>query len=381
MDNFIARANDFRKKIYDLLFNYLDKNLVSSFYDFFIAIIAIISVLPLMFTSENIKSNSFLTFIQNYQFFWLTIFTIDYILKFITADFKIKKGIKSFLIYPFTIWGIIDLIAIVPGWTGNNQYQAFISLRLLRVVNFSPRISKSINFVLNSIFSEWRILLIIFITLIFFVFIGAIIIFNVEYGAIDNSGNESKIKNFWDAFWFVFVTITTIGYGDITPVTNIGKVIVMIFSLLGISLIALLTATTIKGFDKQLKQLQMLRLSEKENKLKNVDYNLNKFTFYFKKLNKKQLKFIIEENSKFFTEEELNDFFEIKKSKQFFLIKENLFNKIKIKDEDVFELMNVFELRRILKSNKINFLNSHKREELLRIAKNNKAKIKFNIEF
>ncbi len=379
MNNLIKKINDFREKLYDLLFNYLEKSIISFFYDFFIAVIAVISVIPLMFTNENIEGNSFLSFIQNNQFVWLTIFTVDYFLKFITADFKINKGVKSFFIYPFTIWSLIDLIAIVPGWTGNNQYQAFISLRLFRVVNFFPRVSRSINFVFNSIFSEWRILLVIFITLVFFVFIGAIIIFNVEYGALDNLGNESDIKSFWDAFWFVFITITTIGYGDITPVTNMGKVMIMIFSLLGISLIALLTATTIKGFDKQLEKLKLLKIRERENNLKNIDFDLNKFVFYFEKLNKKQLRSFIEKNSNFFSEEELNDFFNLKKSKQIFLIKENLYSKIKIKDEDIYDLMNIFELRKLLRYNEINFLNSHKKEEILKIAKKNKEKIVFNI--
>lgn len=96
-----------RKRLFEIVEVSQENDKLSTAYDIFMMLVILISIIPLAFVS-------------NYPFFdiidkiTVIIFIIDYILRLITADFKMKKGMKSFLYYLFTPLAIIDLISILP---------------------------------------------------------------------------------------------------------------------------------------------------------------------------------------------------------------------------------------------------------------------------
>ena len=245
--------NKIRKTIAYLIEPSMGK-LISFFYELIMLLLVIFSILPLMFAKG--QGPEFIESMRGSEWIFLTIFLLDWFLRWITSDIRWpdkyeKWGWKQFLIYPFTLWSVIDLVAIIPSFfPGLGWFKAFRSLRILKTVRISPIIYSGVTFVFRSIFREWKALMMVFITLSLVVFIGAIILFQIEY-----EENE-KISTFPDALWFVFITVTTIGYGDITPVTPTGKVMAGFFAILGIMNMALITGIAVAGFTLEIQDLK-----------------------------------------------------------------------------------------------------------------------------
>ncbi len=217
----------FLTSIYDILEN--SENRLNSLYNGFMLIVILLSLLSLIFKTNY----EFLTYID---YCTVTIFIIDYLLRWLTSNLKIQKGYKSFLIYPFTGWAIVDLLSILPSFNvlshGFKIFRALRLSKLLRGIRILKifRISKDVQLLLSIFKKEKNALISFGILVLGYIFITALIIFNVE---------PDTFNTFFDAIYWAVVSLTTVGYGDIYATTVIGKVITMISSLFGIALIAM----------------------------------------------------------------------------------------------------------------------------------------------
>lgn len=110
-----------RKHLYDLVDNKSTQK-YSVAYAALMLVAIVASIIPLMFRNEC-------TYFRHLEIFGCSIFIFDYIAKWATADFRIgKKGIKTFLIYPFSAWAIFDLITILPSFNILNRSLVSINL-------------------------------------------------------------------------------------------------------------------------------------------------------------------------------------------------------------------------------------------------------------
>ena len=180
----------------------------------------------------------------------LAVFIIDYFLRWITADIRYeKKSITSFLRYPFNKFAIIDLIAILPYVTiMNNGFKVLKVFRIARAARVFRafkvlRYSKSFK-IIRTVFAKSKESLIAVGTLaIAYIIISALVVFNVEPDTFDT---------FFDAVYWATVSLTTVGYGDIYPVTTIGQVVTMVSSLFGVAVVALPAGIITAGYMKEL---------------------------------------------------------------------------------------------------------------------------------
>ncbi len=207
---------------------------VSVFYDWFMVGIIIMSILPLMF-------------MQTYEIFKVTewiatiIFVTDYILRWITADIRLQKGNKSFWIYPFSFMAIVDLLSILPIISAFNPVLRLLRfIRLLRIIRVMKLVRYSIPIATFAkiLYKERRVLLSVLIISLAYIFITALVLFNVEPHINPKTG-EQTFTSFFDALYWATVTLTTVGYGDMCPVTDIGRFVSMLSSLFGVAIIAL----------------------------------------------------------------------------------------------------------------------------------------------
>lgn len=220
-----------RKKLFNLIETGNDGEQDSSFdfYDWFMMAVILISIIPLAFHHQN----RLFVIIDKVT---VSIFIIDYILRLFTADYKLKKGIKSFFIYPFTPMALLDLITILPSLTILNKgFRLLKVFRLLRTFKAFRafkviRYSKSINLILNVFKSQSRTLGTVAGLATGYVLLSALLIFNVE---------PDSFSNFFDAVYWATVSLTTVGYGDIYPTSTIGRIVTMVSSILGIAIVAL----------------------------------------------------------------------------------------------------------------------------------------------
>lgn len=232
-----------RKRLFEIIEKSNGNDKFSSIYDVFMLAIILLSLVPLAF-------KNFTCSLIHIDKFCVSIFILDYILRLITADFKYQdKSIKSFIKYPFGFMALIDLIAILPSFTLLNQ--GFKVLRLLRMIRTlrvfrafkALRYSKSIEIIANVLKDSKDSLMAVGTLAIAYILISALIIFNVE---------PDSFNNFFDAVYWATVSLTTVGYGDIYPVTTVGKIVSMISSFFGIAVVALPSGIITAGYLEEL---------------------------------------------------------------------------------------------------------------------------------
>jgi voltage-gated potassium channel len=215
-----------------------DDSKLSAAYDFLMMSAIIISIIPLAFKNTNI-------IFQWIDYITVAIFILDYILRLITADYKLGKSVSSFFIYPFTPMAVIDLISILPSLTVLNSvfrllklFRLVRTLKVLRVFKFL-RYSKSFVIISNVFKRQRRVLTAVATMAVVYVLVSALVIYNVE---------PESFKSFFDAVYWAAITLTTVGYGDVYPVTVVGRAITMLSSVLGIAVIALPSSIITAGY-------------------------------------------------------------------------------------------------------------------------------------
>lgn len=228
-----------RKRIFEIIEVSDGNDRLSSIYDATMLALIILSLIPLAFKAET-------TFFAVIDKVCAATFILDYALRLITADYKFgKKSIGSFIRYPFSFMAIIDLISILPSITVLNS--GFKLLRLMRMTRAlrvfrvfkTFRYSKSVRIIAN-VFRRSKEPLIAVCTLAgAYILVSALVIFNVEPDSFDT---------FFDAIYWATVSLTTMGYGDIYPITTAGRIITMVSSIFGIAIVALPAGIITAGY-------------------------------------------------------------------------------------------------------------------------------------
>lgn len=218
-----------RKRLFEIIESAKESDRVSNIYDIFMMITIVVSIIPLAFKEEL---SAFLLIDK----IAVVIFIIDYLLRVLTADYKLSKGGLSFIIYPITPMAIIDLLCILPSLNIVSSsfrllkvFRLFRTFRVFRIFK-AIRYSKSILIIKNVFKNSKRPLITVGFLAIAYVLISALVIFNAEPDTFDS---------FFDAVYWATVSLTTMGYGDIYPVTTIGRIVTMVSSVFGIAIIAL----------------------------------------------------------------------------------------------------------------------------------------------
>ena len=233
-------------------------DVLSHVYDGLMLVAIIIGTVPLLFREYR-------------PLFWYfdiisgVIYMVDYLLRWITCDLRSDKPRwKAFLLYPFTPMAILDLLSILPTFeVVSSSYRLAKSARLLKIFRFS----KIVNYIgpleifITVIKKQWKPLLAVVLVALFDILITAIIMFQSEQ-EIDPVTGEYIFKTFHDAFYWAAITLTTVGYGDFSPVSDMGKTLSIISSLLGIGIIAMLSSIITAGYMQELNR----RLKEEEEK-------------------------------------------------------------------------------------------------------------------
>ncbi len=233
-----------RERIFQIVQRARPGDRVSHAYDIFIVAVAFLSIVPLMFRPQDVDSAQALV-LNMVDVVTVYILFLDYILRWMTHDIKTgKTGWREFAKYPFTPLAVIDLLAILPSL--GVLPESFKFLRVLRVTKMF-RYSKQLTIVANVFRSEKNTLLSVLVVALMYIFVSGLIMFVNEPETFDN---------FFDALYWATTALTTVGYGDVYPTTDLGKFISMASSLFGIAVIALPAGIITGGFLEEIRQCQ-----------------------------------------------------------------------------------------------------------------------------
>jgi voltage-gated potassium channel len=261
----------FKRKIRDILKN--PKNRYKQYIDYFLIFLIISSVTIFMYEVKHPTIGPALDFYAIYvtSFFFLIEYIInlwlhnnvhtDVLAEYNRATFLNTKAnyfkvLNSSLIkklsYIITPAAIIDLLAILPAYREFRFLKVFVLFRFLKLLKHSKSIYHFIEVLANRKFE----LLTLVVLLIFVVFVGGLAIYILE-----QTQNE-HINSLFDALYWSFITITTVGYGDISPVTTPGKVVSFVIVIMGIVIISFATSVIVSAFSEKLDELKEDRVAD-----------------------------------------------------------------------------------------------------------------------
>jgi len=239
-------------------------------FDFFMLFLVITSVGILLYDIKHDLN----PWLEDFDFYVVTmIFAIEYLIRlwvyndthkiileeyeestFLEREFSLKNVIKKAILkkweYIKSPFAIIDFLAILPGFRSLRILRIFVIFRLFKVLRYT----KSINTFLEVLANKKFELTILLLAVGFVTFIGGAVIYVFE------AHTNPKIDTIFDAIYWSLITISTVGYGDITPVTDEGKVLTMVLIIVGIGFISFSTSIIASAFTEKLQELKADRV-------------------------------------------------------------------------------------------------------------------------
>ena len=260
-----------RKRIFEIIEVADESDRLSALYDSFMILCIVLSLLPLVFKEST-------PFLSGLDKACVVIFIADYLLRWSTADYKYgRRSALSFVRYPFSFMALVDLLSILPSLTVlNGGFKVLRVLRMIRALRVF-RVLKALLYsrsirIINRVLRRSRESLLAVGTLAFgYILVSALIIFNAE---------PDSFNNFFEAVYWSTVLLTTVGFGDITPVTTIGRSIAIVSSLFGIAIVALPSGIITAGYMKELEEQRAEEERERRENAKPAPHYLNRFRLH-----------------------------------------------------------------------------------------------------
>ena len=241
-----------KKRVFEIISKAENGDLASQIFDWSIMALIALSIISIILESFAGIYQKWHSVFQVFETITVVVFTVEYILRVWTADLLYPESKHPRLKYVFSFMALIDLLAILP------FYLPFISadLRFLRMMRLFRLFRLLRVFKLGRYFEALQIIvkviktsgpqLIMSVALCVFVMLfSAIIMYTVE-----NPVQPEQFPNVISSLWWAICTLTTVGYGDVYPITHIGRFLASVISLVGIGIIAIPTGIIAAGFNQ-----------------------------------------------------------------------------------------------------------------------------------
>lgn len=211
---------------------YIKKFLDNKIVDIFLILLIIFNVVCLGLETDKVIYTNNKLFFQYVELVSVIIFTIEYVMRVVSLD-KFKNIFSPLM--------LIDFFAILPFYLPFKSIdlrilRIFRLFRILRIFKLA-RYFDALQMICKVLYKKRVELVSIFGVLIFLVFLSSFLMFYVE-----SEVQQDVFHNILDTFWWSIVTFTTVGYGDVYPITPLGKILSAIIVLIGIMLFALPTS-------------------------------------------------------------------------------------------------------------------------------------------
>ncbi|MDA0196368.1 MAG: ion transporter [Bacteroidetes bacterium] len=243
-----------------------NKNDLSHYFDVSIMVLIVLSVFDIILESEQHLNDKYGLYFESFEYLSVSIFTAEYLLRVWTSveNVRFKKSFSGRIRFMFTPMAIVDLVAILP------FYLPFVGIdlrflrmfRLFRVIRILKlaRYSKAFDLI-KKVFKEKKEDLLVTLG---FIMIVLVIVSSLMY-YLEKDVQPEHFSSISKSLWWGIVTLTTVGYGDVYPITPLGKIIGGMISLLGIGLVALPSGILASGYTEQIMKRKIQGESENED--------------------------------------------------------------------------------------------------------------------
>ena len=242
-----------RKRIYEIIEVGYDLDWGSRIYDFLNVVSIIINIaVSILYTYSSIRER-FGDVLQIIELATVVFFGVDYILRLFTAQcmYPRLKGRRALVKYMFSFNGVVDLLSFAPYFMPVFFPSGAVAFRMIRIIRIFRLFRINAYYdslsVIKDVLSGKKQQLIssVFIILVFMV--GAsLCMYSLEHNA-----QPDVFKNAFSGIWWATSTLLTVGYGDIYPITFLGKVLGIFITFLGVGMVAIPTGIISAGFVDQ----------------------------------------------------------------------------------------------------------------------------------
>lgn len=227
----IHKQKSWRSRLQEII--YESNTMAGKAFDIALLCAILISTLVVMLDSVPSLHRQYGRLFLTIEWVFTILFTIEYILRLMT--------VQRPLLYAISFMGIIDIMAVIPSYlsffiAGTQSLLVLRSLRLLRIFRIFKltHFLGEIRFLKAALYGSLKKIIIFMLVVLTSVIILGSVMYLVEHG-------ENGFTSIPDSIYWGIVTITTVGYGDISPVTPLGKFVASIIMLMGYGIIAVPT--------------------------------------------------------------------------------------------------------------------------------------------
>ena len=242
-----------KEYIYSLLDSGHGSSTLSRVVDWGLITIITLNVLAVVVESIQSVYAEFGPYFDAFEAFSVFVFTVEYVLRVWSATAsrnpRFKSPIRGRIRFMLTPMVLIDLIVILPFYLGSFvgvDLRVLRALRLMRAFRLT-RYSSSMNLLLGVLRDEAPIIGAALFVLLMLIIVAASITYLAEHEAQPDA--FGSIPN---ALWWAVVTMTTIGYGDVVPMTLIGRICASVIGIISVGMVALPAGILASGFNEAL---------------------------------------------------------------------------------------------------------------------------------
>jgi voltage-gated potassium channel len=242
-----------KKKIHDILAVSVRKGDASYYFDLFIITLISLNVLAIVLESVPSLNARFFHVFDAFEVFSVAVFSVEYLLRLwtVTLEKNYSHPVMGRVRYALTPMGLIDLLAVLPFYLpffgmDLRSLRALRMFRLFRLFKIARYVS-ALNMI-NATFRDKREELTISLI---FTLIMLLITSTVMYH-VENAAQPEAFVSIPQTMWWGIATLTTVGYGDVYPVTGLGKLLGGAIAIIGVGLFALPAGILASGFSDQL---------------------------------------------------------------------------------------------------------------------------------
>ncbi len=196
-------------------------------FDLLVQLFIVISIIVFSLETIPTLSKEFIEVLLKLEVFIVSLFCCEYVLRFFVAKRKTK--------FVFSFWGMVDLLAILPFFLLSFDLIMIRALRLLRLFRILKlgRYSSSMSRIMSALKIAKEDLVLSLMAALIMLLVASFGIYQFE-----NTAQPDKFSSVFDSLWWALATLTTVGYGDVYPITAGGKIFTGFILVIGLGVVA-----------------------------------------------------------------------------------------------------------------------------------------------
>ena len=254
-----------KKRVFDIIQIGTKNDVPSSAFDISIVVVIFINLFIIIFETFD-ESAPYKRLLDTIELITIVIFVIEYMLRIWTADYLYPKKtyLKAITSFLFSFNGVVDFLSFFPYFlpflpVGSVAFRMFRVVRIFRLFRINSQYD-AFNIIIRVLDEQKNQLVSSIFLIIMLMVASSLCMYSIEHEV-----QPDNFKNAFSGIWWAMSTILTIGYGDIYPITMLGKALAIVISFLGVGIVAIPTGIISAGFVEQYSKQKYLANTAEEN--------------------------------------------------------------------------------------------------------------------